>query len=77
MDIRTQIEEIRDILAASVERGAWPHITRAYVLVENLLEQFFHDPEDRVELPPEEEEHVYLSLRPEDSFAGPPLPPAA
>jgi hypothetical protein len=74
MNIVQTLEEIRDILQVSVERGTAPHIVRAYVLCEGLLEQFFSSADDTAGLPVEE--HVYLAVRPEDTICGKPSPPA-
>jgi len=75
MDIKNAIEEIRDILHGMVERGTIPPVVRCYVLTERVLECYFHEPDDTATLA--EEEHVYLAARAADTFAGPPLPPAA
>ena len=68
------LTDVRDLLAASVERGTAPHIVRAYVLVENLLEQLFHDPDDTAALA---EEAVFLAPTPAGTVCGQPLPPVA
>jgi hypothetical protein len=52
MDIRNALEDIRDLLLVAVENGADYRVVRAYVLTENLLEQFFQTPDDVATLGP-------------------------
>jgi hypothetical protein len=67
--------EIVESLMSRTKNGAT--LVRLYGLISSALSDFFTEDGDTAAPFPAGEEHVYLSTRPEETFAGNPLPPVA